>query len=417
MNRLLLLIPTSAYQTHDFMLASEALGVEITVGSDRRQALAAQVPGKTLALNFLDPDAIVRDIRAFSRNYPLQAILGVDDDTALLAAIANEALGIFHNSVTSVRSSRFKHLMRRKLLYAGLPSPRFRVFPIGTNRYKATESVQFPCVLKPLFLGASRGVIRADNPEEFVAAFDRIVAILSRKEVAKRGREAAREILVEDYISGEEVALEGLLVDGKLQILSLFDKPDPLQGPYFEETIYVTPSRLEDRIQSKIFNTTVAAVEALGLREGPVHAELRYNDSGVWIVEVAARAIGGLCSRTLHFRSGVSLEELILRNALGLNVYGMLDRDDLATGVFMMAVPHNGRLLCVEGLNSARQVAGVEDIIVTIPLGQEVETLPEGSKYLGFIFARGITPEKVEGTLREAFQEIKVKIGKTINRP
>ena len=320
MGRLLLLLPTTTYRAPDFMQAAKALQVEVVVGSDRRQALADLTPGKTIALDFSRPGDAAREILEFAGRYPLDAVLGVDDDSVVLASVASEALGLRHNSVSSVRASRNKHLMRQKLAEKGLPSPGFRPFSIEADPHEIAGKIRFPCVLKPVFLGASRGVIRADDPGSFASAFERISAFLRRDDVKRRGEASAYTILVEDYISGSEVALEGLLIQGELHVLALFDKPDPLEGPYFQETFYITPSRLGFGLQGEIRDATAEASAALGFKEGPVHAELRINSGGVWILEVAGRSIGGLCSRALRFGAGMSLEMLIIRHALGLEI-------------------------------------------------------------------------------------------------
>ncbi len=256
------------------------------------------------------------------------------------------------------------------------------------------------CVLKPLSLAASRGVIRADDAAQFVAAAERIARILEAPDVAPLG-ETARQILIESYIPGVEVALEGLLVDGELNVLALFDKPDPLEGPFFEETIYTTPSRLAEADQQAIVEATRRAVAAVGLRGGPIHAELRVNARGPWVIEVAARSIGGLCARVLRFGAGVSLEELILRHAIGLE-NDTLERERRPAGVMMLPIPDAGVLRTVAGVDAARAVAGVDGVTITLPVGQVAVPLPEGNKYLGFIFAHGATPDEVEATLREA---------------
>jgi biotin carboxylase len=299
--------------------------------------------------------------------------------------------------------------MREILGGAGIPSPPFQRFSIEEDPEDAARRVAHPCVLKPLFLAGSRGVIRADDPAQFVAAFERIAAILRRPEVAAQGGDLARLILVEDFIPGVEVALEGLLVNGRLKVLALFDKPDPLDGPFFEETIYVTPSRLPAAAQARLAACTAEAVKAIGLREGPVHAELRLNEHGPWVIEIAPRSIGGLCSRTLRFGEGLSLEEVILRHAMGLEVES-LDREDRAAGVMMIPIPHAGILREVRGKEEAEQVPGIEEIRLGIPLGQELVPPPEGTRYLGFIFARGGTPEGVEASLREAHRRLRFLI-------
>ncbi len=409
MPRVLLLIPTTSYRTADFMEAARKTGVDVVVGSDFPQVLAEHAPGTTLTLNFSDSEGAAQEIAAFSLNHPLDAVIPVDDDTALVGARAAEALGLPHNPVESVLAARDKHRFRQTLAKAGIPSPRFELFSIRDDPLEMAPVVNFPCVIKPVFLSASRGVIRANNPEEFVEAFLRVKAILEDPETASRGRDAAKQILVEEFIPGIEVALEGLLSGGRLKALALFDKPDPLDGPFFEETIYVTPSRIPRGTQKEIFDCAARTAEAVGLREGPTHAEFRVNDNGVWPIEIAARSIGGLCSRTLRFGTGLALEELILRHALGMETES-LERERPAAGVMMLPIPQAGTLQEVLGQEEARSVPGIEDVAILIPPGQMVVPLPEGTKYLGFIFARSETPEAAEAALREAHRRLDIRI-------
>lgn len=299
--------------------------------------------------------------------------------------------------------------MRKVLADAGIPSPRFDLTSIDADPTEAASRVNFPCVLKPLCLSASRGVIRANDKEEFAKAFRRIVHILESPDVKARKDARAQQILVEDFIPGIEVALEGILIQGHLKVLAIFDKPDPLDGPFFEETLYITPSRLPITVQKDIISCTAQIADALGLREGPVHAELRVNDAGAWIIEIAARSIGGLCARTLRFGTGISLEELIIRHAIGMEVES-LQRERQPAGVMMIPIPHAGILREVRGKKEAEQVSGIEEITISIPIGQEVLPLPEGASYLGFIFARGDTPESVEASLREAHRRLEFVI-------
>jgi biotin carboxylase len=324
----------------------------------------------------------------------------VDDLTTTVAAAIAERLGLRTNPMAAVAAARNKHEMRQCLAAAGVPEPRFRRIALDEDPFQAARGVAFPCVLKPLALSASRGVIRANNVDQFMAAIRRIAALLRRSDVEVSG-DAARYLLAEQYIPGLEVALEGLLMGGTLHTLAIFDKPDPLEGPFFEETIYVTPSRLPAGIQARITSVSAAACAALGLSEGPVHAELRMNDDGPWVIEVAARSIGGLCSRTLRFGTGMSLEELILRHALGWPI-DSLDRERRPAGVMMIPIPRGGRLQAVRGRERSAAVAGVEEVAITAHIGQELVPLPEGWQYLGFIFARADTPDTVEKALREA---------------
>ena len=253
---------------------------------------------------------------------------------------------------------------------------------------------------KPLVLSASRGVIRANTDVELVAAWQRISAILAELDVQSLG-EGARKILVEDFVPGVEVALEGMLTDGRLTTLAIFDKPDPLDGPFFEETIYVTPSRLREADQEAIVDCAARASGALGLTDGPIHVELRINDAGPWLIELAARSIGGLCSRTLSFGTGMSLEEIIVRHALGWPIASLV-REHPAAGVMMIPIPRAGILERVDGLEAARAVAGIEEVTISMHQGQRIVPLPEGSAYLGFIFSRAVTPGEAEASLRRA---------------
>ena len=409
MPRLLLLMTTTTYRAHDFLEAARRLGIEAVVGSDREQALADLTPGKTLALDFLHPEGGTQAIIAFTKNRSLDAIVAVDDDGALVAATASEALGLSHNSVASMSAARNKHRMRQMLAAAGVPTPQFWCFATDVDPSEAAGQVRFPCVVKPLFLSASRGVMRADTPEQLHRAFQRLRAILRLPDVMERGGPLAQQILVETFIPGREVALEGLLIQGKLSVLALFDKPDPLDGPFFEETLYVTPSRLPATVQEAIATCTARTAQALGLRQGPVHAELRVNDAGPWLLEMAPRSIGGLCSRSLRFGPGISLEELILQQALGLDPTAH-SRETMASGVMMLPIPRRGILQAIHGQAEAQQVPGIEDLTITIPPGQEVIPLPEGDRYLGFLFARRDTPDEVEMALREAYRCLDVVI-------
>ena len=408
MDRLLLLLPTTTYRTEDFLDAARTLGVDIVCASEKPSTFEVHAPDHLLTLDFTDPDGAATKVAELAARRPLRAVVGVDDLTTVAAAAIAERLGLRTNAVAAVTAARDKFQMRQCLAAAGVPIPRFRRIALKDDPFLAARGVQFPCVLKPLALSASRGVIRVNNVDQFMAAFRRIAALLARDDVEVSG-DAAQYLLAEEYVPGLEVALEGLLQGGTLHTLALFDKPDPLEGPYFEETLYVTPSRLPTAVQGAIERVAAAACTALGLVEGPVHAELRFNDAGPWVLEVAARSIGGLCSRTLRFGTGMTLEEIILRHALGWPIE-TLTRERRPAGVMMIPIPRAGRLQAVRGQASAQSVAGVEDVTLTVHVGQELVPLPEGWQYLGFIFARAETPDAVEAALRDAHARLKFEI-------
>ena len=399
-SRLLLLLPTTTYRTEAFVNAAAKLGVELVCASERPSTLQELAPEALVTLDFKDPVASSETVARFARRRPIDAVVAVDDLTTVVAAAISERLGLKTNSLSAASAARDKHTMRRCLASAGVPVPRFRLVKLADDPAALAEAVEYPCVLKPLMLSASRGVIRANDAREFVAAFRRIAAIL--KDAASAPADEARQaLLVEEFVPGREVALEGLLVGGTLHVLALFDKPDPLDGPFFEETIYVTPSRLPETGQDRIAAVTRDACSALGLTEGPIHAELRVNDRGPFVLEVAARSIGGLCARTLRFGTGLSLEELILCHALGRPLES-LERERRSAGVMMIPIPRAGRLTAVRGIEEAAAIDAIEEVAITMHPGQEVVPLPEGWQYLGFIFARGETPAAVEEALREA---------------
>jgi biotin carboxylase len=403
MQSVLLLTTPSSYRLPAFLEAAERLGVAAIVAEDTPKALAGRVPGR-VELDFADVPAATAAILALAAERPLAALIAVDDSGALLAARASAALGLPHNSPESAEAARDKHVMRAAFARAGVPSPAFRLCSTGDDLAALAREVAYPCVVKPLRLNGSRGVIRADDPASFVAAARRVGRLLDRLEGP-----GPHSFLAEDFIPGFEVALEGLIDDGRLQVLALFDKPDPLDGPFFEETIYVTPSRLAPEVQAAIAETAARAAAAVGLRRGPLHAELRVNDRGPWMVELAGRSIGGLCSRTLRFGTDASLEELILRQAAGLPIEA-LSRAGSAGGVMMIPIAQPGVLRGVAGEERAREVAGVESVEITAPLHYPLVPLPEGDSYLGFIFARGAAPAEVEAALRAAHARLSFQV-------
>jgi biotin carboxylase len=396
----LILASAHTYRLDPFLEAARKLGVDVVRGLDVPPA-HARTRADLLGFDFRDLSRSIKQAQAYGLQNRLQAIIPTDDGTVVLAAHLSEELDLPHNSVEAAEAARDKHLMRTLFARAGVPSPWFKLLSIEDDAIPIAAQVEYPCVLKPTCLAGSCGVMRANNAAEFLAAFERVKKIL-----VQRGLSA---LLVEGYLPGVEVALEGILNHGGLKVLALFDKPDPLTGPFFEETIYVIPSRLPGATQEKIFAVAAQAAEALGLREGPVHAEMRINAGGVWMLEIAGRSIGGLCSQTLRFGSDLSLEELIVRQALGLEIESA-QREGRAGGVMMLPIPGAGILAGVSGLAEAQAVPGIESIEITARVNYPIVPLPEGDSYLGFIFARGEKPEAVEAALRAAHRRLQFEI-------
>jgi len=407
---LLLLASKMGYQTRSFAEAASHLGLDVVIGSDRCRQLDDPWSDGAVPLQFQQPERAAKQLVQAVRGRPVRGILALGDRQTATAAHAARLLGLRYNLPESVENCRSKLRQRQVLRAAGLPVPDFFCFYVSEAIDSLLPRVAFPCVVKPLRLSASQGVIRANDAAEFAAAVKRIGKLLASAEIQVTRESDLDRLLVENYIPGAEVALEGLLDRGQLRVLALFDKPDPLEGPYFEESIYTTPSRLPCEMQERIFDCAARTVRALGLSDGPVHAEFRVNHAGPWVLEASPRPIGGLCSRVLRFGpERIFLEELLVRQAVGLPGPG-LDRESLAAGVMMIPVPSSGVLEEVAGVDQATAIPGVDEIHITARLHDFIAAWPEGSSYLGFIFARADSPQQVEAALRRAHQAMRFRI-------
>jgi biotin carboxylase len=412
--RVLLLATTTGYQTRAFGEAAERLGVELVFATDRCHMLEDPWQDGAIPIRFHDEDGSVEAIVDAARVRRLDGLISLGDRPTVIAARAGERLDLPIHPAEAAAIARDKQRTRERLRDAGLPVPWFLASRIDANPHGLAGSLSFPCVVKPVALSGSRGVMRADDPAGFLAAFDRLRALLRAAEVRAERNEAHDRILIEGFIPGREFALEGLMQRGALHVLALFDKPDPLDGPFFEETIYVTPSTVPAGMEQRIAEAVRSAAAAIGLWHGPVHAECRVNDGGVFVLEVAARPIGGLCSRALRFtEKGVgslfSLEELLLRHALGEAPDGWT-REPRASGVMMIPIPARGVYRGAAGVEEACLVGGVDDVMVTAKADQLLIPLPEGASYLGFIFAHGATSQSVEQSIRDAHARLRFTI-------
>lgn len=402
MARLLLFASTTGYQIRVFAEAARRLDVELTLATDRCHVMEDPWGDHAIPVRFEDVPGSLDALRGRS----FDAVAAVGDAPAVLGAEAAVMFGIPFHPPAATRACHDKHLTRQLFQAAGLPVPQFVRVPLAEGAEAAARLAPYPCVLKPLGLSASRGVIRANDPGEFRAAFARIRKLLERERHSEY-------IQIEAYIPGKEFAVEGIVTHGVPRILAIFDKPDALEGPFFEETIYVTPSRESGAAQREMCRAVEQAVRALGLYHGPFHAELRWNEAGAWMLEVAARPIGGLCAKALRFGAGMPLEELLLRHAIGENVAG-LKLADAASGVMMIPIPRGGLYEEAAGVDEARAVAGVDDVTITAKAGQILMPLPEGASYLGFIFARGNDAATVEQSLRLAHAKLSFQIAATL---
>jgi biotin carboxylase len=407
--RILIFTSKLGYQTRAFADAAKQLGAEVVYATDRCGRMDDPWGDGAIPLHFDNPQRealeVIESFRSPNQVSPV-AILALGDKPVLTAAHVARMLAIPFHSPEAVENCRTKLRQREVLRAAGLPVPDFVAFSLQEDLSRVVPRVKFPCVVKPLSLAASQGVIRANNAEEFAAAVFRICALLESPEVIATRAPSLGQLLVESYIDGEEVSVEALMMRGELRVLAVFDKPGLSTGPYFEESLYVTPSSHPALALAAVEATLKRAVRALGLWHGPLHCEFRINEDGPWVLEIHPRPIGGLCSRALRFGpQNIFLEELLVRHALQMEGSDWR-RERQASGVMMIPVPKSGILEKVDGEEDTLAVPGVEELKMTARLHDYIAAWPEGSSYLGFIFARGDSPESVEESLRAAHAKL-----------
>lgn len=392
------LLPSTTYRAADFVRAAEGLGIDLVIASE--QPPPFDMGDRYLQIDCSDPGKAAESITRLGDTSPLDGVVAADDAGVVIAALAGSHMRLRANDPDAAAATRNKASQRERMKNAEVPQPQFAVIRAGANGEQEARSVGFPLVVKPLDRAAGQGVIRVDESEQLAPALGRVRSIV----------EESAPLLIEEYMGGEEVALEGIVRDGELTTLAIFDKPDAEEGPFFPETILVTPTRLDDRAQAECRRVAAAALAAIGITHGPVHIEMKAEGETVRVIEVAARSIGGLCSRSLNFGLlGTTLEALILRNAIGMEK-PELRRESTASGVLMIPIPRAGRLIAIEGLDLIRGIEHISAIDITVTPGTILQPPPEGDRYLGFVFARGDDREKVEAALRTAKEMVEVRI-------
>jgi biotin carboxylase len=392
------ILPTSTYRAADFLKAAESLGIDLVVASE--QPPPFDMGDRYLHIDCADPVAAAETIASLGEKVPIDGVIAADDQGVMVAAHASSILGLVGNPPNAAAATRDKLLMRNRLAAAEIDQPAYAGLGPQDSPGEVASHVGFPLVIKPTDRSASQGVIRVDRREEIEPAVDRIRKIVG----------ADATLLIEGFVPGTEVAIEGLIADDELTVLAVFDKPDTSSGPFFPETVFITPSRLHETSIAEAERVAAASIRALGLTSGPVHIELRIEVNRARIIEVAARSIGGLCSRSLSFGlMGTTLESLILRNAIGQSRRS-LHRESVASGVLMIPTPRSGILARVEGEDETRQIEGITGIDYTIMPGGRIVAPPEGDRYLGFVYARADTPEQVEAALRKAMATLEVQL-------
>ena len=398
MPKAVVILPSHTYRAADFIDAAESLGIDLVVASE--QPPPFDMGDRYVQVDCSDPSAAAETIASLGESVPIDGVIAADDDGVLVAAHASSILGLPGNTPEAAASTRNKLLMRTRLASTEIDQPRFAPLRPGDHPEEVAAEVGLPLVIKPLDRSASQGVIRVDRAEDLHVTVERIRSIV--------GKEAT--LLMESYVPGSEVAIEGLVSDGELTVLAVFDKPDTSPGPFFPETLFITPSRLPEEAVEEAERVSATAVRGLGLATGPVHVELKVDGTRARVIEVAARSIGGLCSRSLNFGlTGTTLESLILRNAIGMG-RDHLRREPVASGVLMIPTPNSGILAGVSGQEETMAIPGISGIDFTIVPGKEIVAPPEGERYLGFVYARADTPEEVEAALRKAMSTLEVQL-------
>ncbi len=392
------LLPSTTYRAGDFVRAAEGLGIDLIVASENPPPF--DMGDRYLQVDCSDPDLAAEAIVRIGDDAPIDGVVAADDAGVVAAAIAGRKLGVRANEPEAAAASRDKGRQRALLGAAEVPQPRFDTISPGEDGTKAAAGVGYPVVIKPLDRAAGQGVIRVDRAADLATALSRSRSIVGD----------TAPIIVEEFMPGDEVALEGLVRDGELTTLALFDKPDAVEGPFFPETILVTPSRLDEIAQAECRRVSAAALAAIGITHGPVHVEMKAEGPMVRVIEVAARSIGGLCSRSLNFGLlGTTLETLILRNAIGMEK-PELRRESTASGVLMIPIPLPGTFTGISGLEQVRNLEHISAIDITTTPGSRVQPPPEGDRYLGFVFAKGPDRDGVEASLRRAREIIEVSV-------
>ncbi|MBL4888911.1 MAG: ATP-grasp domain-containing protein [Candidatus Lindowbacteria bacterium] len=402
MSRVLLFLPTLSYRAPELLSAAQSLGVDVTIAAEKRNIMTDLRPSEYLEVDFDDFEKLLLSVKEFHAQYPIDAVLGIDDVTVAAASVVCQEFGWKTNSQKSVNAAQNKIESHQLFYENNVPCAQFQIFEAGLSAEVMSANLEYPCVIKPVDRSGSQGVMRVDDDGELKTALARI-----RKIQEKWSRDD--RVIVERYFDGKEIAVEGILQEERLRVLTIFDKPVPLQGPFFEETIFVTPTQLGSDVTEKVARITQKGINALGLTTGPIHAEIRMNDEEMILLEIAPRPIGGKCSRSFRLQDGRSLEEVVLTQVLGRDL-GTLVPDSSPSGVMMIPIPHQGIFDRIDGIETASELEGIVEILITAGPGENIEPLPEGSKYLGFIFARGSTRNQVVESLKNAHSELSVKL-------
>lgn len=408
LKKLLVILPANTYRAQRFLEAARKLGVDVFIATD--SDFSPPDPSNSVidGISFCDPKEAGRQIADIIRHQGPMSVLAVDEAAVEVAEWTRVALGLIDHPNSGILATRDKRELRQRLRENNISQPKtFDILELEQGR----GEIPFPVVVKPSKGSGSIGVTKAQNQQELTKSLITVQDVIAKMTISNQC------IVVEEYIPGVEFAVDILVTDGKLHVLVIFEKPDPLVGPFFAETIYVTPPHLTDSQLEALHSVIQKCIRALSINNGPLHLELRLTSANDWVpIDIASRSIGGNCSNALAFASNTSLEELIIQNALGLEVINT-QRERRASGVYMIPAETLGTLVAVHGVEAALKVRFVEDIQITVKPGTKTVPLPFDNQYLGFIFAKAPGAKTVEKALRTARALLEIEVDSNFDPP
>ncbi len=384
MKKLLLVIPENSYKSNDFVVAAEKLGIDFLIITDSEQVSSKF--SDTVIINKFDAELNKNNLKKLK---DVTHVLPVDHSALKFSGYLVDLLEVKGNKLESINLSMNKYESRKifnSLLDIKVNNEIIKnIDDVNTFINKNGTSV-----LKPIYGTASKSVLKINNVEK------------NKEQIEKLMQDCFdQDLVIEEYIDGKEYALEGTIINSELKKIVIFDKPVEYKHPYFEESIYITPSELSSEAEKRVVSIVDKACKKIGLEDGPVHVEFKINENQIFIIEINPRMIGGLCSRCLSFGLfKVSLEEIIL-HAFMNNELKNIELLNNYVGVLMIPTPKSGKFISInkEELENIPNISNVE---ITVPEGSDLLEPPYGDKYLGFAFSQGIDKKTVNESLLTA---------------
>ena len=384
MKKLLLVIPENSYKSNDFVVAAEKLGIDFLIITDSEQVSSKF--SDTVIINKFDAELNKNNLKKLK---DVTHVLPVDHSALKFSGYLVDLLEVKGNKLESINLSMNKYESRKifnSLLDIKVNNEIIKnIDDVNTFINKNGTSV-----LKPIYGTASKSVLKINNVEK------------NKEQIEKLMQDCFdQDLVIEEYIDGKEYALEGTIINSELKKIVIFDKPVEYKHPYFEESIYITPSELSSEAEKRVVSIVDKACKKIGLEDGPVHVEFKINENQIFIIEINPRMIGGLCSRCLSFGLfKVSLEEIIL-HAFMNNELKNIELLNNYVGVLMIPTPKSGKFISINK-EELEKIPNISNVEITVPEGSDLLEPPYGDKYLGFAFSQGIDKKTVNESLLTA---------------